>query len=73
MNTTEPIWLTTQQAAVLIGVSTRCLNNWRSLGKGPSFYRKGTKLVHYLKSEVLDWIETRKETHPSGHIGEIQQ
>jgi hypothetical protein len=37
----------------------RRLNTWRSLGKGPVFYKLG-KLIRYRLSEVESWINSNR-------------
>lgn len=49
-----PRRLTPDQAAALIGVSPKTLANWRSLGKGPSWFTRPG--VWYLESDVQRWL-----------------
>lgn len=52
----DAIYMTTDQAAELLGVSPRTLEDWRYRGCGPS-YRKLGRSVRYLKSQVIEWAE----------------
>ena len=47
----HPEYLTTKQVAVLLGVSTKGLENMRAQGRGPKFVRIGNR-VRYLASEL---------------------
>jgi len=44
-------WLTTAQAAKLLGRPAGTLCDWRSRGLGPPFYKLGK--VRYLRSDVI--------------------
>lgn len=51
--------LTTEQAAILLGIKTNTLEIWRTKGKGPAFVKLGNAKqapVRYLKSTIVDWI-----------------
>lgn len=43
------------EAAEYLGFSTSTLDNWRSLGKGPRYYKAGSR-IFYIKSELDAWI-----------------
>jgi hypothetical protein len=45
-------------AADYIGVSKATLETWACLGKGPRFFKAGSK-VWYLIRELEAWIESR--------------
>jgi hypothetical protein len=47
-------FLTTQQAATILKRSTKTLEFWRLLNKGPRFYKQG-RVVRYLRSELFQW------------------
>ena len=47
-------YLTTDEAAKRLKRSPKVLEYWRSVGRGPSFYRQG-RVVRYLLSEVMAW------------------
>jgi excisionase family DNA binding protein len=57
--TQEQNGLTTRQAAKYMGISEGVLRLWRSLGKGPIFFKAGEKLVRYRRSDLDSWIESR--------------
>ena len=61
-------FLTTQQAAQILQRSTKTLEFWRTLAKGPRFYKQG-RVVRYLRSDILTWgvrhcVETRDTAEP---------
>jgi hypothetical protein len=65
-------FLITQQAAKILQRSTKTLEFWRLLGKGPRFYRQG-RVIRYLRSDVLAWgvrdcVETRDTTARKGTV-----
>ena len=47
-------FLTTQQAAEILQRSTKTLEFWRLLNKGPRFYKQG-RVVRYLRSDLFAW------------------
>ena len=47
------------QAAVLLNVTPRCLQDWRLKGTGPRFIRMTPKLVQYRRSDLEKFIEER--------------
>jgi hypothetical protein len=62
-------WLTTEEAAALLGLSPSSLTVYRHRGTGPKFFKStgkpgakrgvATGLVYYRKQDVLAW---RKES-----------
>jgi predicted DNA-binding transcriptional regulator AlpA len=48
--------LSTKELARKLGLSHRTLENYRQLGKGPSYLRLGPKAVRYYWSDVIDWL-----------------
>lgn len=61
--------LTPHQAARYIGVSEGTLRLWRTIGKGPRFFRAGEKLVRYRQVDLDIWIEARLNTaQPEGTL-----
>ena len=55
--------LTNTETAELIGLKPNTLEIWRWQGKGP-IYRKVGRLVRYVESDVLAWLDaqTRQNT-----------
>jgi helix-turn-helix protein len=45
------------QAAMLLNVTPRCLQDWRLKGTGPRFIRMTPKLVQYRRSDLEKFIE----------------
>lgn len=48
--------LTERQLAPLLGVTVRCLQNWRLDGSGPKYAKLG-KMVRYRVKDVLEFVE----------------
>ena len=44
------------EAARLLNVTPRCLQDWRLKGTGPRFIRMSPKLVHYRRSDLETFI-----------------
>ena len=47
-----PLFLTPQEAALMLNVTERTLINWRAAHRGPVHYRVGTT-VRYLRADVV--------------------
>lgn len=55
--------LTTRQVAEMLGLSSEAvLRRWRA-GELPGF-RLSTKVLRFRESEVLAWLESRRQGHP---------
>lgn len=70
---TQP-YLTSNQAAELIGLSRSWLEKRRVFGDGPPYYKLGNRRVLYRLDELLAWIEQhRSKPMTSGKAwGEVQ-
>jgi predicted DNA-binding transcriptional regulator AlpA len=53
------------QAALMLGVSNRCLENWRYRGGGPSWIRISARCIRYRRSDLVRFIEARVQTSTS--------
>jgi excisionase family DNA binding protein len=51
-------YLTTREAAVVLGVSAKCLEAWRAKGAGPPFAHVG-RAVRYPTAELRAWVLSR--------------
>ena len=51
--------LTEREAAKYLGVSASALRLWRARRSGPNYYRPGSKLIRYRRSDLDGWIEER--------------
>jgi predicted DNA-binding transcriptional regulator AlpA len=49
----------TIEEAERIGLSPKTLENWRSLGCGPPYYKIGARVV-YDEREVDEWLAARR-------------
>ncbi|WP_221221340.1 helix-turn-helix transcriptional regulator [Canibacter oris] len=52
--------ISTNHAALMLGVERQTLANWRSQGKGPAYVRISKSCVKYDPAEVRAFINTRK-------------
>lgn len=48
-------YLSTREAAAILGVSTKCLEAWRSKGEGPPFSHVG-RAVRYPTAALHAWV-----------------
>ena len=51
--------LTPKEAAALLGLSPRAIENWRGRGGGMKFVRISRRCVRYRRQDVLDFITER--------------
>lgn len=49
-------WLSSAEAAGLLGISPVTLGRWRTLGVGPAFSRVGPRFVRYARADVERWL-----------------
>jgi predicted site-specific integrase-resolvase len=56
--------LTNNETAELIGLRPNTLEIWRWQGKGP-VYRKVGRLVRYVESDVLKWLDAQARQNTS--------
>jgi len=52
--------LTTEQAAAIIGVKKRTMDNWRSLGRGPAYIKLNKRRIGYLRGDTLSFIQKHR-------------
>ena len=45
-------WMTTDQAAAYLSVSSGTMRNWRSRGEGPRYHTLGGRLVRYEADDL---------------------
>ena len=55
----DPIVVSEADAARLLNVGPRTLQGWRLNGTGPDFVTLGQKRIGYLKSTLLEWVQSR--------------
>lgn len=53
--------LTRDEAAALLLLNPRTLDNWRSKGKGPRYVKAGRK-VAYRMTDLTAWVEENTRT-----------
>lgn len=58
---TKPLALSCEDAAAMIGVTKKTLQNWRTQGKGPAYLRTGTvhSRVIYRLDDLEAWLASR--------------
>ena len=61
-------YLTTEQAAAHVGLSPRTLERYRVRGGGPPFLSYCNR-VHYLRSDLDDWVAGRRRRSTSDKAG----
>ena len=54
-----------EEAAALLNVTPRCLENWRHRGEGPKFVRISGRCIRYMRRNLLEFIEGRVRTSTS--------
>jgi len=59
--TEDVLFLDTQQAARMLGLSAKTLARYRVTGEGPVFYRFGNR-IRYLRDDLKVWWEKRRRT-----------
>lgn len=52
------------EAAKFLGVTAETLNQWRSQGKGPSYFKVG-RYIQYTHQELCRWLMSQLRTHTS--------
>jgi len=57
--------LTPNDVAEILGVSVGTLAQWRHRGHGPRFYSLTGQAVRYRRSDVDEWVESRRR-EPEG-------
>ncbi|MGQ9688325.1 MAG: helix-turn-helix domain-containing protein [Desulfobaccales bacterium] len=55
------------EAAKLLGVSPQTLRNWRFLGKGPAYTKRG-RMIRYRVQDLLDFMSAGR-VDPEGRRG----
>jgi predicted DNA-binding transcriptional regulator AlpA len=48
-----------RQAGRYVGVSAAVLRLWRTQSRGPRFFKAGSKLIRYRRTDLDAWIESR--------------
>ena len=56
--------LKAEDVAEMTGVALQTLANWRSLGKGPAWFKLGW-LVRYDESAVEEWLDRMRAGDPA--------
>ena len=62
----ESEYLTEQEAADVLRISTRSLQRWRHEGANGPLYRKFGGAVRYSRTELLAWASAQTFTSTSG-------
>ena len=52
-----PTNLNEKQLCEVLGISPKTAQAWRHEGRGPAYYKLGTRLVRYREEDVLAFIE----------------
>ena len=54
-----------RQAAALLTLSPATLASWRSRGRGPAYFRLGSRAIRYRRSDLERFLE-RDRVEPMG-------
>ena len=46
-----------RETAAILSASVQTLRNWRWRGEGPRFRKIGTRMVRYVRADLLSFIE----------------
>ena len=57
--TDEPL-MTTEEAAALLKLSPKTLQQWRSDGKGPAFVKLEGDAVRYTEADLMAWLARQR-------------
>lgn len=60
----ERVYLTTPEAATVLGLSPRTLERYRVTGEGPAFRKLG-RGVRYLGTDIDEWADRRRKRSTS--------
>ena len=66
--TDHPTYLSTRQAAELLGVSPRTLERYRGSGEGPPYMKVGPR-VRYARADLDAWMEEGRPPPKPGKNG----
>jgi predicted DNA-binding transcriptional regulator AlpA len=55
---TEKLYYTTEEVALMFGLTPDYLRRLRSRQAGPVYSRIGGRMIRYRKADVEQWIET---------------
>lgn len=59
------VLLSEREAAAVLGLKPRTLENWRQSGDGPPFVRISSRCVRYRPADLEAWADARTEM-PAG-------
>jgi predicted DNA-binding transcriptional regulator AlpA len=61
-------YLKTDQAAAILQLSPKTLEQWRHEGRGPRFYRRSHRCVRYSLADLQAWLEkSAVDNEANGH------
>lgn len=71
---TQPLFMSTQEVADLVGISAATLRYWRHEGGklGPPSFTFGNKMVRYRRSDVMAWVYAEEERTKVGNGQQYQ-
>jgi Helix-turn-helix domain len=73
MVSTEKPELPTEEAAEYIGSTPNTMKRWRSLKKGPPYYRGLTNRILYKRSDLDRWMASRRVDTFSSVAAPVEQ
>ena len=60
-NARTDVYFTTAEAAEILKVCTKTMQNWRKTGRGPSWYKVTAKSIRYDAKSVLSQVQKPEE------------
>ncbi len=55
-----PEVMTPQEAAAFLGVTDETLFRWRKDGFGPAYSQPNSRIVRYLRDDLISWLEEHR-------------
>jgi predicted DNA-binding transcriptional regulator AlpA len=49
-----------KKAAQILGTNENVMAIWRHRGEGPDYYKLSRRAIRYLKSDIYQWLRSRK-------------
>jgi hypothetical protein len=73
MTNSQPLLLTEREAARLLGLSPRFLQQRRYRGDGPKFVRASARTIRYRLEDLESWAEERLRTRTAAGSDTVEE
>lgn len=60
LRSTPPQVMNSREAAQFLGVTDETMFRWRKDGVGPSYSQPNSRIVRYLHSDLVAWLEENR-------------